>query len=505
MSIQDLKQATRKRRSSGSNGNQPSPTTPVEAYYDPQRGCYLIRNSRGGWVSLTETALRRYLKGNGFSSQIGEGTLLSPLDTALLFIQQTRDVDYAGPLAGFQIGVHDVQGRRILVSESPVLIEPAPGQWPLLSKLIENLLVDQLCDQRPYLYGWLKVAIESLRQWQRRPGQGLAMAGPHDCGKSLLQNLITVLLGGRMAKPYQFMTGLTPFNADLFAAEHQMIEDEAASIDIRARRNFGANLKNVTVNDVQRCHAKNRTPISLPPFWRLTITVNNEPENLMVLPPIDDSIEDKLILLKANKRPMPARTSTMAERTAFWNGLTAELPAFVDYLLQWEIPVELRSERFGITHYHHPDILRAIDDLAPEKRLLTLIDAELFKASAPRQWQGTAEELEKLLTDRDASTSYGARQLLTFNTACGVYLGRLARKHPDRVGEKRIATGRRWTITYPEEVTGCEGISIVSKKEAEVRGNGTNHETASHPVTPEPAELPFTPEPEAVANDTLRV
>jgi hypothetical protein len=28
------------------------------------------------------------------------------------------------------------------------------------------------------------------------------------------------------------------------------------------------------------------------------VTVNDEPENLMVLPPIDDSIEDKLIILR---------------------------------------------------------------------------------------------------------------------------------------------------------------------------------------------------------------
>jgi hypothetical protein len=470
------------------NGTVSQPTTPVEAYYDSQRACYWIRNSRGGWVSLNETALRRYLKGAGYSSHVSEGTLLSPLDSALLCIQQTRDVDYAGPLAGWQIGVHDVQGRRILVSESPALIEPAPGPWPLLGKLIENLLVDDLIDQRPYLHGWLKVAVESLRLFHRRPGQGLAIAGPHDCGKSLLQNLITVLLGGRMAKPYQYMTGQTPFNADLFAAEHQMIEDDAASIDIRARRNFGANLKNVTVNDVQRCHAKGRTPISLPPFWRLSITVNEEPENLMVLPPIDDSIADKLILLRASKKPMPARTATMAERTAFWDALIAELPAFVDYLLKWEIPAELRSERFGITHYHHPELLRAIDDLAPEKRLLTLIDAELFKDGRTGQWQGTAEELEKLLTDREASTSYGARQLLTFNTACGVYLGRLAKKHPYRVSERRVHGRREWTIT-PEQVAGWQGISSLEKKITEEEESPANHETACHPATnPEPQE-----------------
>ena len=50
----------------------------------------------------------------------------------------------------------------------------------------------------------------------------------------------------------------------------------------------------------------------------------------------------------------------------FWQRLIDELPAFLDFLLQWEIPRELISERFGIRHFHHREILQAIDNLAPE-------------------------------------------------------------------------------------------------------------------------------------------
>src|SRR4030095_11750743 len=118
-------------------------------------------------------------------------------------------------------------------------------------------------DQVRYLYGWLKIAYDAVRARVRRPGQGLVLAGVRDCGKSLLQNLITLILGGRSARPYQFMSGLTPFNSDLCEAGHLRMENEQASPDIRARRNFGAQLKNITVIDWQRCHAKNRVAISL--------------------------------------------------------------------------------------------------------------------------------------------------------------------------------------------------------------------------------------------------
>ena len=265
--------------------------------------------------------------------------------------------------------------------------------------------------------------------------------------KALLQNLITFMLGGRAAKPYQFMSGLTPFNSDLFEAEHLMIEDEQASFDIRSRRNFGAQLKNITATEWQRCHAKNRVAISLAPFWRLSMSVNDEPENLMVLPPIDDSIEDKLIILRASRSSMPMPTANQGERKVFWKTLEQELPAFLQFLIQWQIPQKLSSERFGITHFHHPEILQAIDNLAPEFRLLRLIDEELFGVyeNGP-SWEGSAEQLERSLCRDDSKCRHEARKLFTFNTACGVYLARLEKKYPERFEYSRSASTRTWKI-----------------------------------------------------------
>jgi hypothetical protein len=195
--------------------------------------------------------------------------------------------------------------------------------------------------------------------------------------------------------------------------------------------------------------------VTLSPFWRLTITVNDEPENLMVLPPIDDSLEDKLILLRARRSAMPMPTETGEERERFWQTLLSELPAFVDWLLAWEIPEALRSARFGVRHFHHPDLLRAIDDLSPERRLLELIDAELFGGSATAAevspWEGKAEQLEKRLTGSESRSAYEARRVLSYNTACGVYLGRLAKKHPERIQRRMLHGVFLWTLYPPEK------------------------------------------------------
>ena len=432
---------------------RPALTGLPEAYYDSAKGCYWIKDARGTWMQVSESSMKRLFRSEGVAASVPKGKRVSPLDLAVLDVQLEKNVAYAASLAGYSKGIYEISGKRVLVVDSPVLVEPKAGEWETLKSVLVGLLADEHYDQTTYLFAWLKLALESLRAGQRRPGQALAIAGPRDCGKSLLQKLITVLFGGRVASPYQYMTGVTPFNSEMFKAEHLVVEDCAASTDIRARRNFGALLKTITVNDDQPCFAKGREAINLTPFWRLSITINNEPENLLVLPPIDESIEDKLILLQATSTPMPMPSETLDERRAFWEVLLSELPAFVDFLQGWEIPEHLRGQRFGVRHWHHPDLLRTLDDLAPERQLLDLIDAELFSGPLAGSWEGKAEELERRLTGSESGSAYAARRLLGFRTACGTYLGRLAAKHRERFSRRTLDGYTLWTIKALKPVT----------------------------------------------------
>jgi hypothetical protein len=227
-----------------------------------------------------------------------------------------------------------------------------------------------------------------------------------------------------------------------------MIEDEPASTDLRTRRAFGAQIKQISGCDTQRCHAKHQQAITLSPFWRLTITLNDEAENLMVLPPIDDSIEDKIILLKASSFTMPMPSGTNEERDKFWNQLLSELPSFLHYLRQWQIPDDLKKDRYGINFFHHPAILQEIDALSPEFRLLNIIDKDVFGGELPSTWTGTAEDLEVFLTTKGAF-QYETRKLLNWNNAAGTYLGRLAKKYPERFSQKHTNKSRIWTIETP--------------------------------------------------------
>ena len=212
-----------------------------------------------------------------------------------------------------------------------------------------------------------------------------------------------------------------------------------------ARRNFGARIKEFTVNEVQSCHAKNRQALSLRPFWRVTVSVNEEPENLLILPPLDDSLVDKLLLLKANKQTPVMPTGSQQERQGFWKTLIDELPGFLWHVGQWQIPTDMKSDRFGIAHFHHPELLQAIEESTPEAKLLALIDTAFAGGPLDKEngFLGTAEQLEFTLSGH---FQFETRRLFTWANAGGTYLGRLADKHPTRVKERRTGTQRRWQI-----------------------------------------------------------
>jgi len=378
----------------GRSPKQPSSVFPLpDLYYDGSGTTYWRANDSGGWQKINERSLELELMAQGYGTKPQGTDPLTPVQRTKRDIQIKQDVVYAGPLAGCSQGFREVAGQRILVTQSPKIIEPKAGEWKTLRQLFENLFKNDTVDQTPYLYGWFKSAYQSLRTGKHTPGQCLAVAGPPNAGKSLIQNIATAIFGGRAAKPYQFMTGKTAFNAELFGAEHLMIEDESASTDIRTRTTLGAFIKMITVNRTQSCHGKNKQALTLTPWWRLTISVNEEPEHLMVLPPMDDSVKDKIILLKAFRQPMPMPTETSEEKAAFWAQLESELPAFLAFLEEYQIPNELRDERFGVKTFHNPELLTALSELQPEIRLLNIIDSALVSIRADHERKRQAEHV----------------------------------------------------------------------------------------------------------------
>ena len=427
----------------------PSQALPLpELYYDGFTQNYWRQNDHGGWQKINDKSFDMELRAQGFSVENESSAPLSELEQAKHGIQLKQDVAFAGPVAGYKGGFHEIVKQRVLVTGSPTIITPKVGEWPTLKRFFEGLLGDQV----NYFYGWIKLALVALTSGVFTPGQAFAIAGAPNCGKSLLQNVITELLGGRVSKPFHFMSGKSTFNAENFGAEHLMIEDENSSTDIKARRALGAAIKNITVNRTQPCFGKNKTPVMLTPFWRLSISMNEEPEDLMVLPPFDDGISDKLILVQGHANEVVRNMDTGEKQRVMWETFQRELPAFLAFLQTWEIPDEFKADCFGIATYHNPELLLKMRELQPEQRLLSLIDDCLFRHHKKHSFEGPSISVERMLTEDEYSLCYEARNLLRAQNSCGTYLGRLTKYPNARITQRMLNGHSVWRIVPPEHM-----------------------------------------------------
>lgn len=418
-----------------------------EVFYDAAAGGYWLRLTPRRFLELGRADVKLHLQVHGLSSGKEEDGV-SETSRALYVAQVDRSCDYAGPLAGHRTGLWETTaGQRVLVTSECaeyVWAKPAKSKedFPFIERYLDALYG---AEQAQHACFWLSIAVRSLRAGDFAPGQMLINAGPSQCGKSFFHHLVTELLGGRMAKPFAWMSGKTNFNADIAQAESLVIEDELGGHDIRTRRQFGATIKQLTVNEQFHLHGKGKTAIVLPTYKRLTMSVNEEAENMMVLPPLDESILDKLMLFKCRD----ARPALFDDRAKNRETVRKELPAFRAWLDALRVPAKLKDQRFGIRAYHAPELVTQINTLAPENRLLALIDQVVFeKDDSGPGVKLTADELEKRL--RSSAFNFAVDKLLNYPTACGVYLSRLGNRYPDRITSTTSKGRVRWSITPPE-------------------------------------------------------
>ena len=406
---------------------------------------YLVQHNSGRWLPHDVSSYKRILKSRGLFSIPKEGDSLAEVDYAILEVQHERDIHYHGPLCGRLAGYVEENGLRLLVTEGMNLPEPEIGDWPTLKAVLCGLFQSgedkETGDRQLHTFlGWMQSSVVALRAGKIQQQQALAICGPADCGKSFLQHRITDMLAGRSAKAHRYFSGGTQFNADLFCAEHLILEDNAMSSRIADRVRFGALLKEHCVGaSTSSYHGKGKNALNLTPWWRVSITLNDDPEAMMILPPLDEHVADKIILLRASRFPMPMPTGTTEEKAAFLRQITSEIPAFLYWLLNYQIPENCRDpRRYNVATWHHPSLSSSLHELSPEADLLDLLDKAF-----PEGITDHATHLEdKLRTYHPVK----ADKLFTYRNALPTYLKRLAKKHPYRVEYIRTQSQRKWRI-----------------------------------------------------------
>lgn len=450
------------------------------------------------WPVKAIKDLARKLPGRLISLNVRKDTeeRISEMDETLLHARSERCVDQMLPgLAGYRAGVHDLRGgRRVIVRSSPQIIPAVEGDWTLVKALIEGRFqLNEGIDQCDYFYSWCKVGYESLvtgSPGNYTPGHILVLAGPVGSGKSrLATNIITPLFGGREADPTPFLTGEDIFNSDLMEAEHWASDElKGASQKTVDRVKLSEGMKAIVVEEKKRMRLMRTNPVTVYPFIRMSLTMNDAVEKMRAFPMLTNDFRDKVLMLKIAQRGLPMPTDSPAEKKAFNDAVAAQMPAFCWWLMnEYQIPealkldaMKVRQTRFGFSGWQHPELAEQLFDDTPHAQLLRLIDdAELtHSVNGSRKlwelwhplnlagrklrggewereanvWQGTAEDLEKLLCGEmdgvSSSVAKAAIKLCKFGEMAH-RLSSLREDRPDRVDNHRTNSARHWRIGSP--------------------------------------------------------
>jgi len=368
-----------------------------------------------------------------------------------LQVQEQHSLVYAGPLAGRRPGIISTDKGLVLVTTSFRLTDPKPGKWRFIQRMLEG----RLGRQAQHLYVYLKLGYEALRDGKMTPGLFLAFVGPPNMHKTCVQELIiTPILGGRTAEPWQFFTSATEFNGDFLGAEHLIITDVDVKGNVK-NTHIGSKVKQYCGTSDHRIHAKGRDAFQAEVFWRITQSCNDSWPHILALPDLaDDTVRDKVLLLHFDGEEfgdwMPSERSQIQAKIA------RELPCFINHLVKMKIPPQALDKRFGQRAYQNRIAQEKYFNVTHEADLLEIIDEMLFSKGGlwrPAQpgdgWEGRAKELESLLQmDRDCWQR--CQRLGAIGQQLGKLLSGIA-KNPATRQRVRVTTraNRSYYYIYP--------------------------------------------------------
>lgn len=392
--------AERRRKMAEINGNPvPKCKNPSERFAFDGRRYFMHRKDR--WLPMERQDLLLTVDSMGYPRIKDENASRSAAENLLLLIQSDRRVDYAGPLCGRKAGLFEEAGRKVLATTSPAFVEGEPGGKPgplfdFFAGLFGKDSDDDWMLQMGLFMGWLKQGRRAIREPHiHLPGHLLGLIGAADCGKSLGQDLISLLLGGRSSDAATWLQGRTDFNSQLWGAEHLILSDANLEDDGRVKKAFRDALKGIVANPVYPLSKKYADELSLRPIWRISLSANDDQQSAGVIPsPIaDPSLADKVLFLKCHPPLSPFHGNEPGDRLKFWESLIADLPNFAGMVDAFEVDSEWQKGRFGVMEWMHPDIVELLDASNPDREIIEYLSDWIDESTDDSEWSGRAKDL----------------------------------------------------------------------------------------------------------------
>jgi hypothetical protein len=337
------------------------------------------RNTPGFWRTVNRTDAQIPIKKAGCNPRPKKGQQVSEVEEVLNYIQEQRRVNCAVPLLFESEKLVEYNGKRLLNISSKQVMQPAesgdPEQFPWIYDFVMNAFdgAQSGVPAKEYFIAWFKRFYESSYQQDPQQGQSIVIAGEAHAGKSFFANWIIGKAMGGSCDASDILLGNTKFNENAAHNAVWLCDDAVAQGDLKTRQELALRLKAMAAKPMMRYEPKFVNAVDLPFKGRVIVCGNIDPESLRILPTMDGTIKDKIMLFRIDPKYRPHFFNKNSDNES---RAVNELPFFLRWILNYEVDsrvVDRDNTRFSVKSFHHPTLVLAANVEQPEARLAEII------------------------------------------------------------------------------------------------------------------------------------
>lgn len=359
-------------------------------YYDGN--CYWQKKNNV-WVSVSRDEFLVCLKSKRKLSSEVRGTS-TEIDDARQYVHDHCRVNGVIPRPYDPRDVIEQDGLRFLNMSYIKAVEPVvePQEWgvnfPLIARIIDARISKE---QQPYLFAWTQRFYKSALGGDLQKGHVLFFVGGVNSGKTLLSNnIIGGLMGGCGDASSHVVKG-TEFNKELLEKGLWVIDDGEVAADAAAHRRFSEVVKKLAANPLQKYRAMFRDGITTRWNGRLIVTLNDDQHSLGMIPDLEQSMEEKVMILKFEDLDPSFK---FPPEHILLPQIAAELPYYGRFIADYQVPEHIQgNNRFGVREYINPDLRDKALYASEVGDIVELVETWIARSKPVEKfgkiWQGT--------------------------------------------------------------------------------------------------------------------
>jgi len=452
---------------------------------------YFRKNNSDDWLLYNKEDIKLFLRVRmGLTAKPSSQSAVSELDRTLCFVQDTNRVDSVLPCVNRKPGIIELDGQRILniykskpTQPIPDDVKVTPKDFPWLANFFHNLFDNE--EQLPYFLGWLKRFYEDSLFYLARSGHAIFLAGNPNLGKTLIADFIVPKMVGGFRDASAFLLGEDGgFTAPFMEVPVLTVNDEQASSDETKHTKYSSVIKKLVANKDFYYNQKYEKAGSIKWCGRVIVTCNTDPKSLRLLPDVEISMLDKIMMFKLSEI-----------KKDFFEGFTThierELPYFCRWLLRWPVPADIIDDsRFGIKRYLHKQLYMIATQTGSGNAFQEIVMLFL-KAHCTNYtgfWEGTTAKLLSDMMNEQESAPLVNRMTVRY---AGTMLGQL-QSQGFPVFCKHTRRGTQWQMPYDLDLwvskeMNDEGVDNVIFNPAAISRTYSIFQDVEHKSTLEPA------------------